>query len=166
MLWVRISIRARCTTLCDKVCQWLDTGQRFSPGPPLSSTNKTDHHNITQILLKVTLNTITPTLQFQNCTNIKSKISFLRHTPQIKNKNLNSPEFLQLIPGFKFELWQRLKIFFVLCKIQKLDRILPHSGEVYSIQHYVIKFVSDLWQVCGFLRVLCFPPPIKLTTTI
>ena len=22
-------------------------------------------------------------------------------------------------------------------------------GEVYSIQHYVIKFVSDLWQVCG-----------------
>jgi hypothetical protein len=27
-------------------------------------------------------------------------------------------------------------------------------GEVYSIQHYVIKFVSDLQQVCGFLRVL------------
>jgi hypothetical protein len=23
MLWVRISIRTRCTTLCDKVCQWL-----------------------------------------------------------------------------------------------------------------------------------------------
>ena len=28
------------------------------------------------------------------------------------------------------------------------------SGEVYSIQHYVIKFVSDLWQVSGFLQVL------------
>ena len=41
-----------------------------------------------------------------------------------------------------------------------------HSDEVYSIQHYVIKFVSDLWQVCGFLGVLRFPPPIKLTTTI
>ena len=27
-------------------------------------------------------------------------------------------------------------------------------------------FVSDLWQVCGFLRVLWFPPPIKLTATI
>jgi len=26
-------------------------------------------------------------------------------------------------------------------------------GEVYSIQHYVIKFVSDLWQVSGFLWV-------------
>jgi hypothetical protein len=26
MLWDRILIRARCTTLCDKVCQWLATG--------------------------------------------------------------------------------------------------------------------------------------------
>jgi hypothetical protein len=39
----------------------------------------------------------------------------------------------------------------------------PVHGEVYSIQHYVIKFVSDLRQVGGFLQ---FPPPIKLTTTI
>jgi len=29
----------------------------------------------------------------------------------------------------------------------------PIHGEVYSIQHYVIKFVSDLQQVVGFLRV-------------
>jgi len=29
---------------------------------------------------------------------------------------------------------------------------VSQSGEVYSIQHYVIKFVSDLRQVCGFLR--------------
>ena len=34
------------------------------------------------------------------------------------------------------------------------------------VQHYVIKFVSDLRQVGGFLRVLGFPPPIKLTATI
>ena len=31
----------------------------FSPGTPLSSTNKTDSHDITEILLKVALNTIT-----------------------------------------------------------------------------------------------------------
>jgi hypothetical protein len=30
--------------------------------------------------------------------------------------------------------------------------------KVYSIQHYVIKFISDLRQVCGFLPVLWFPP--------
>ena len=41
----------------------------------------------------------------------------------------------------------------------------PGHGEVFSIQHYVIKFVSDLRQVGGFLRVLWFPPPIKLTAT-
>ena len=40
------------------------------------------------------------------------------------------------------------------------------SGEVYLIQHYVIKFVSDLRQVGGFLQVLRLPPPMKLTTTI
>jgi hypothetical protein len=42
----------------------------------------------------------------------------------------------------------------------------PANGEVYSIQNYVIKFVRDLRQVGGFLRVLWFPPPIKLTATI
>ena len=42
----------------------------------------------------------------------------------------------------------------------------PTDGEVYLIQHYVIKFVSDLRQVGDFLRVLQFHPPIKLTATI
>jgi hypothetical protein len=40
------------------------------------------------------------------------------------------------------------------------------SGEVYLLQHYVIKFVSDLRLVGGFLWALWFHPPIKLTTTI
>ena len=34
----------------------------FSAGIPVSSTNKTDHHDITAILLKVALNTINLTL--------------------------------------------------------------------------------------------------------
>ena len=33
----------------------------FSPGIPVSSTNKTDCHDITEILLKVALNTINQT---------------------------------------------------------------------------------------------------------
>ena len=41
MLWDRISIRAKCTTLCDTVCQWLATGRCFPPGPPVSYINKT-----------------------------------------------------------------------------------------------------------------------------
>ena len=43
------------TTLCYKGCQLLAAGQRFSPGTPVSSINKTE------ILLKVALKTITIT---------------------------------------------------------------------------------------------------------
>jgi hypothetical protein len=46
------------TILCDKVCQWLTRGQWFSLGTLVSSTNKTDLHDITEILLKVALNNI------------------------------------------------------------------------------------------------------------
>jgi hypothetical protein len=52
------------TTVCDKVCQWRAIGLRFSPDSLVSSTNTTDCHNITEILLKVALHTITSTLSF------------------------------------------------------------------------------------------------------
>ena len=39
----------------------LATGRWFSLGAPVSSTNKTDRHDITDILLKVALNTIKET---------------------------------------------------------------------------------------------------------
>jgi hypothetical protein len=37
-------------------------GWWVSPGTPVSSTKKTDHHNITGIWLNVALNTINPNL--------------------------------------------------------------------------------------------------------
>ena len=45
------------TTLCDKVCPW------FTPGTPVSSTSKTDCHDITEILLKVALSIIALTVK-------------------------------------------------------------------------------------------------------
>ena len=42
----------------------------------------------------------------------------------------------------------------------------PAHGEMYLIQHYVIKFVSDLWQVGGFLWVFRCPSSIKLNVMI
>ena len=83
------------TTLCDKVCQWLVAGLWFSPGTPVSSTNKVDRQDITAILLKVALNIITQS---------------------------------------------------IIIKVVSLN---PDHGEVYSMQHYVIKFLSDLWQIVG-----------------
>ena len=43
----------------------------------------------------------------------------------------------------------------------KVLSLNPTHSKVYSI-NYVIKFVSDLLRICGFLQVLWFPPPIKL----
>ena len=85
-VWVRTTLRQGIlnTTLYDKVCQWLATGWWFSPGTPVSSTNKTDSHDITQILLKVALNTINQTLL---------------HT----SYGVNSP-----IPGVSKSLWDQL----------------------------------------------------------
>jgi hypothetical protein len=60
-----------------------------------------------------------------------------------------------------------LQLFVQLVPITtKLVSSNPIHGEVYSIQHYVIKFVSDLRQVSGFRWVLRLPPPIKLTAMI
>ena len=42
----------------------------------------------------------------------------------------------------------------------------PAHERVYSIQQYVIQYVSELRQVGGFHRVLRFPPPLKLTAMI
>jgi len=72
--------RGRCTTLCDKVCQWLTTGRWFSQGPPVSSTIKTDRHEITEILLKVALKTIKQTNIFH--------ISPGSHTSQRHNRGV------------------------------------------------------------------------------
>jgi hypothetical protein len=45
-------------TIWDQVCQWLVTSRWFPLGTQVSSTNKTDHQDITEILLKVALSTI------------------------------------------------------------------------------------------------------------
>ena len=55
-LWVWILIMVKCTQY--KI-MWYNL---FRSGTPVSSTNKTDHHDITEILLKVALSTITLTL--------------------------------------------------------------------------------------------------------
>jgi hypothetical protein len=61
-LWVEIPLMVSCTpyNIIDEVFQWLAC-LWFSPDSPVSSTNKTVCHNITETLLKVALNTITLT---------------------------------------------------------------------------------------------------------
>jgi hypothetical protein len=75
-LLVRLPLRRGIfdTTLRDKVCQWLAAGQWFSP---VSSTNNTDRHDITEILLKVSLNTITIPQIINLCARLLPQKQFL-----------------------------------------------------------------------------------------
>jgi hypothetical protein len=54
-------------------------GQWFSPGTPVSSTNKTDRHDITEILLKVASNTMTLTITPLHSDIVESGVE--HHTP-------------------------------------------------------------------------------------
>jgi hypothetical protein len=62
-------------TLCDKVWHCLMAGRWFSPDTPISSTKKTDRHDISEVLLKVALNTITliPLVAFDHVHGYKIK---------------------------------------------------------------------------------------------
>jgi hypothetical protein len=59
-----------------KVYQLLAHGGLFSPGTTASSTTKTGHHDIAEILLKVALNTIKQTKSIENL-NLLVRIKFL-----------------------------------------------------------------------------------------
>jgi hypothetical protein len=63
LTWVRIPLRRGVldTTLCDKVCRDLWQVSGFLPVLRFPPNNKTDPHDITEILLKVALSTITLT---------------------------------------------------------------------------------------------------------
>jgi len=60
-LWVQIPLMARCIHYAIKFVSDLQQVGGFFPGAPVSATNKTDRHDITEIVLKVTLSTINPT---------------------------------------------------------------------------------------------------------
>jgi hypothetical protein len=57
-----------------------------------------------------------------------------------------------------------LWVYSILMQVKTLFITLVNLAQ--AIQHYVIKFASDLWQIRVFLCAHRFPPPIKLTPTI
>jgi hypothetical protein len=81
--------------ICDKNSQSPAAGRWFSPGTPDTSTNKTDRHDITEILLKVALNTISllksnqiklllPLINTVILSNLNLEQSRILHTPNLK----------------------------------------------------------------------------------
>jgi ketosteroid isomerase-like protein len=96
-------------------------GQLFSLGTPVSSTNSTDCHNITEILLKVVLNTIRTGFELTTIVVIGTDC-----TGSCKS---NYHTITTTTAPFEYR-------YAVLWNID--------NAKVYSIQHYVIKFFSDL----------------------
>ena len=79
-------------------------GRWFSLGPPVSSTNKTERHDITEILLKVALNNIKPS----NQPNLQS-LDFLTMLKHIFRMII---QFCKLLPVQIFTCMQSLGISF------------------------------------------------------
>jgi hypothetical protein len=66
------------TTLCDKIARVL---RQVAPCTPVSFTNKTDRHDIAELLLKVALNTIT------------KNIFLYTHFQSTRNKHISGQTF-------------------------------------------------------------------------
>ena len=106
-LWVRTSFRRGVldTTLCDKVCQWLTAGWWFSLGTPVSSTNKTNRHDITEILLTMSLSTINLTLNH----NFQPVVSRIKYQLVLDAKSRSVPM------DWKFDCWDMSQGYY-FCK--------------------------------------------------
>ena len=147
-LWVPIPIRwgVLGTTLCDKVCQWLAEGRWFSPGPPVSATNKTNGHDITEILLKVALSILTLVQinkQQDLCELIKKRQHAVCHTEQVLTKWKHIKQFRYLI--FLQFVWKDNKHLLLFAWHIYKETIYIYEfescpGKVHSMQHHVIKF--------------------------
>jgi len=99
-LWVRITIIQGVldTTLCDKVCQWLATGRGFTP---VSSTNKTYSHDITETTVNHVDNIARETFSFN---------SILRDNQRSSNADIivlmwPSDEFVSPLNSICQEYW-------------------------------------------------------------
>ena len=120
-------------TLCDNVCQWLTRGRWLSPGTQVSSYNKTDSHVITEILLKVALNTINQpqTTVFYHIHNLHRPINWIYLRP------VEGHIVFTLFVSHKYLCWQ----VFLHLKYESLKTV------------YACVLLSDDWYIVTIVWV-------------
>jgi hypothetical protein len=152
-------------------------GRWFSLGTPVFTINETVPHDLTEILLTVALNTTTLTLALHVVTSQLPCFSGVRVAQSLI--------FRVVFCRSLFVLFLSVIVLSVLLRIMGsyyplvssnvscvkrppygAVRSNPAHVEVYSIQQYLIKFLSYLWQVGGFLWVLQCSPLMKLSPMI
>jgi hypothetical protein len=133
-LWDRILLRWSVlnTTLCDKVCQWLAAGQWFSPGSLVSSISKTNCHDITEILLKVALSTITLTLKLSSDFLLGSNIYKIVLYFYLKF-------FLLSIALCRTVLYFYLKFFLLSIALCRTGTIFPVVSEIKFLKNIILE---------------------------
>ena len=125
-----------CTTVCDSVCQW------FVGGRSSSFSHQQDKP---------------PWTWWYNWNIVQCCFALTIHNPNTE---------LLMLKGLSWSWSHGSWIYNYLCNKCLSPRTLwveTRSGEVYSIQHYVSQLLA---QVCGFFRVLRFPPLISMSVTI
>ena len=84
--------------------------------------------------------------------------------PQASNFNLIDIALLFLYIAFVVVIVWQLDLLLLVQSVPITTKDVssnPTHFKVYSIQLYMIKFVSDLQQISGFLQVFWFPLPMK-----
>ena len=107
-------------------------------------------------------------LEFYN-TLINNQVEIIN----LQEKTISLESLVSTLSDNSLTLSPVMKFWFDLLNLQlpvqsapittKAMSLNPVHGEAHSIQNYVIKFVSDLGQVGGFLQLLQFSTPITLT---
>ena len=156
-LWVWILFRQGVldTTLFDKVCQRLATGLWFSPGSLVSSTNKTDRHDITEILLKVVLNTITNPIpqiytlpKFHKLVALNCMLHYQHQYNSKSRRTLKMSRTKTVIPVFRGHFSDKEKVFFLWWPFNTVDCLI----EVITLACLTID--SNAMQLIGLMSLL------------
>jgi len=163
-VWVRIPLMRGVldTTVCDKVCQWFAAGRWHSPSIPISFTNETDHHDITEILLKVALHTITQTLTFFSDLSLFDLPSFIQ-----KLFGMNHNHTKRCIQWYLIN-WgiSTTRVWKIQIRIRIESKAIQASRKSLDIVHYTIGASWGPWwsHVCWIYNCLCiqYISPLKL----
>jgi hypothetical protein len=143
--WVQISLRARCTTLCNKGWQWPPAGLWFSPGTPVSYTNKIDCHDITKILLKVAMLYTSPWVRFELTTLVVIGTDCIGSCKSwgwrpLKNMILNP---VGIFPCFFYSM-----VVVIVLRSEVNDLITTWPQKPHLFYNYILHYFV---LVCGFI---------------
>jgi hypothetical protein len=152
------------TTLCDKVCQWLAIGRWFSPGTPVTPTNKTELHDIAEILLKVPLNTINkPTKQPKfKLIILMTQISIGIRRPDVTPRKENTPCVTTIKGNWVCNYKSLVSYLDKVCNYKSLVSYLDKVCNYKSLVSYLDKvcnyksLVSYLDKVCNYKSLVSY----------